>query len=139
MNAASIYQIIHQLMRLQTLPCVGSIAMRARQARVDELHAALDERGYKGPRPSRQLKCMSAEVINAALYETDPMDTCCKENGSKTEYQAIASTVLKNIQNGMVMEAALDQALCENFGDHLVNGEQIESVMHELVGMSEVR
>ncbi|WP_417665099.1 hypothetical protein [Pseudidiomarina sp.] len=136
MNTTSIYQIIHQLKRLQTLPCVSSIAMHGRQVRVDELHAALDERGYKGPRPSRQLKCMSVEVINAALYEADPMHTRCGENDSKNEYQTIALSVLQNIQHGMVMEAALDQALCEIFGDHLVNGEQIESVIHELVGMS---
>lgn len=136
MNAASIYQIIHQLMRLLTLPCVSSSSMDDRQGRVDALHAALDERDYKGPRPSRQLTRMTADVIKAALYATDPMETCCKENERTTEYQAIALTVFQNIQNGMVMEAALDQALCENFGDHLVNGEQIESVMHELVGMS---
>ncbi|RWU11508.1 hypothetical protein EGC76_04385 [Pseudidiomarina gelatinasegens] len=137
MKATSVYQIIHQLMRLHTLPCVSSSAMDDRQGRVDALHVALDGRGYKGPRPSRQLTRMTADVINAALYATDPMETCCKENDRITEYQVIALTVLQNIQNGMVMEAALDQALCEIFGDHLVNGEQIERVMHELVGMSQ--
>lgn len=50
-KTASICQIIHQLMRLQTLPYVNSMSMRGRQIRFDELHAELDKRGYKGPRP----------------------------------------------------------------------------------------
>ncbi|WP_417658190.1 hypothetical protein [Pseudidiomarina sp.] len=137
MTTTSIYQIIHQLMRLQTLPYANSTAVRGRQLQFDKLHAALDKRGYTGSRPSRQLKRMSVEVINAALYETDPMNTCCKENGLTEEYKTIASMVFQHIHHGMVMEAAIDQALCAIFGDHLVNGEQIERVMHELVGMSE--
>lgn len=134
-KTASICQIIHQLMRLQTLPYVNSMSMRGRQIRFDELHAELDKRGYKGPRPSRQLKRMSVESINAALYMTDPMNTCCIENECEDEYQAIARTVLSHIQRGMVMEAALDQALCASFGDDMVDGAQVEAVMHALVGM----
>lgn len=134
-KTASTCQIIHQLTRLQTLPYVNSMSMRGRQIRFDELHAELDKRGYTGPRPSRQLKRMSVESINAALYVTDPMHTCCVENECDDEYVSVARTVLHHIQQGMVMEAALDQALCASFGDDMVNGAQIETVMHALVGM----
>lgn len=128
----SICQLINQLMRLQTLPCGNAEAMHSRQLRCERLHAELDERGFKGPRPSRQLQRMSIEVIDSAIQKANPM-----KRDEKTAYKGIASKVYKHIQHGMVMEAALDQALCAAFGDHLVNGAHIESVMHALVGMAD--
>lgn len=135
MTASSICQIIHQLMRLHTLPCADSAAMQNRQSRFDALHAELDKRGYTGSRPSRQLQRMCVETINTALFETDPMNTCCKENNCQYEYEKISAKVLQHIQQGMVMEAALDQALCASFGDDMVNGTQIEAVMNALAGV----
>lgn len=126
----SICQIINQLMRLQTLPCGNAEAMQSRQLRFERLHAELDERGFKGSRPSRQLQRMSIEVIDSAIQKANPMN-----RDERTVYKGIASKVFKHIQQGMVMEAALDQALCSTFGDDMVNGAQIEAVMNALAGV----
>lgn len=128
-------QIVHLLTRIQSTPYVNWMAMWGRQKQFDELHAELDRRGYNGPRPSRKLKRLRVEDINAALYEIDPMDTCCKENDCDDEYMLIAARALKQAQQGIAMEAALYQALCDSFGDDMVSGEHIEDVIAVLVGM----
>src|SRR5690554_2729466 len=128
-------QIVHLLTRIQSTPYVNWMAMWGRQKQFDELHAELDRRGYSGPRPSRKLKRLRVEDIYAALYDIDPMETCCKENDCDDEYMLIAARALKQAQQGIAMEAALYQALCDSFGDDMVNGEHIEDVIAVLVGM----
>ncbi|MDX1706945.1 hypothetical protein [Pseudidiomarina sp.] len=128
--------LVQQLIRLQTLPEVSLPSMMiTRQKRIDELHAELDQRGYGGLRPARQLQLMNLTTINRAFYETDPMFTCCKENDCLDEYELIAAAVLRRLQRGMVMPAAIDQVLCESFDEDMVSGEQVTAVLHYLAGI----
>jgi len=128
-------QLVHLLTRIQSTPYINWMSMWGRQKQFDELHAELDRRGYSGPRPSRQLKRLRMEDINLALFNTDPMHTCCVENDCKDEYMHIAAHTFKLAQQGFAMEAALYQALSSSFDEDMVRGEHIENVIALLVGM----
>lgn len=127
--------IINQIIRLQTSPFANWLSVVTRQKRLDDLHAALDQRGYNGPRPARALIHISPAKLNEAFFAVDPMHTCCRENGCHDEYQLIAESVYARLERGMVIEAAIDQALCANFGEELVDGAAINAVLAALVGM----
>lgn len=51
------------------------------------------------------------ESLSAWLYETDPMNTCCKENECFDEYDRVASTALDLIEKGETTSAAVTKAL----------------------------
>ncbi len=59
----------------------------------------------------------SAEQISQALFETDPMNTCCKENDCLDEYDPVASAVADRIVAGHSLEAALVEEIAEWFFD----------------------
>lgn len=59
----------------------------------------------------------SAEKISQALFETDPMNTCCKENDCFDEYDQVASAVADRIAAGHNLEEALVEEIAEWFFD----------------------
>ncbi len=134
-QSISTHRIIHLLIRIQTSPDINWLSMSERQQQLEDLHAELDRRGYVGPRPSRQLKRISEESINDAFFNADPMHTGCMENECLDEYMFIARSVYRRLQQDMVIEAAIDQTLCESFGEDMVSGKHVSTVIHALVEM----
>ena len=59
----------------------------------------------------------SAEQISKALFETDPMNTCCKENDCFDEYDKVAEDVAQRLWEGESLEQALQAEISEWFFD----------------------
>lgn len=59
----------------------------------------------------------SAEQISKALFETDPMNTCCKENDCFDEYDRIAEAVEDRLKEGESLKQALITEISEWFFD----------------------
>lgn len=59
----------------------------------------------------------SAEQISQALFETDPMNTCCKENDCFDEYDLVANAVAERIAAGQSLAEALVGEISEWFFD----------------------
>ena len=43
----------------------------------------------------------SIKQISKALFDTDPMQTCCKENTSFDEYDLVAKQIYRNMETGL--------------------------------------
>lgn len=43
----------------------------------------------------------SIEQINRALFDTDPMQTCCKENELLDEYMLVAKQIYRDMETGL--------------------------------------
>ena len=56
-----------------------------------------------------------AERISRALYEADPLNTCCKENESFDEYDHIANSIEVRLSGGCRFEEALIAEISEWF------------------------
>ena len=59
----------------------------------------------------------SAEQISRALFETDPMNTGCKENECFDEYDRVASDIADRLAEGESIEEALSTEISEWFFD----------------------
>jgi len=62
-------------------------------------------------------KHLTTEQISDALFETDPMNTCCKENDCFDEYDRIAADVAQSLEAGASLKDALADAINEWFYD----------------------
>ncbi len=58
-----------------------------------------------------------AEQISKALFETDPMNTCCKENDCFDEYDYVAKAVEERLDEGQSLDEALIREISEWFFD----------------------
>lgn len=130
--------LVRLLVRLQSTPSENWQVIGERLRQFNELHAELDRRCYHGPRPSRKLKQLCVEDINAALYAVDPMQTGCRDYVVDDEYLLIAVSAFKLAQQGLVIEAALYQALATRFAEDKINGDRISEVIDVLVGIKEL-
>lgn len=59
----------------------------------------------------------SAEQISKALFETDPMNTGCKENDCFDEYDRVARDIAGRLAEGESIEEALSTEISEWFFD----------------------
>ncbi|WP_152206981.1 hypothetical protein [Marinobacter changyiensis] len=66
---------------------------------------------------------LTAHQISQALFETDPMNTCCKENHCFDEYDREAVGVKESLDKGQSLEQALIQEISEWF----YNGEDFDT------------
>lgn len=57
------------------------------------------------------VKPWTAASLSAWLYETDPKQTCCKENDCLDEYDRVATTAIERIAAGESPEEAVANAL----------------------------
>ena len=62
-------------------------------------------------------KPYSAKQISEALFQSDPMNTGCKENDCEDEYDMIAQTVMERVDQGGSLPDALYQTLSDSFYD----------------------
>ncbi|WP_290536758.1 hypothetical protein [Alcanivorax sp.] len=62
------------------------------------------------------------KAYSQALYDTDPMGTCCKENGCTDEYDAVARSLDALLGEGVPLLAALMTVLVDYFSEALVQG-----------------
>jgi hypothetical protein len=60
---------------------------------------------------------LKAEMISRALFEFDPMNTCCKENDCFDEYDRIGEGVEGRLRQGFSLKQALVLELAESFFD----------------------
>lgn len=58
---------------------------------------------------------LSVKSISKALFETDPMNTCCKENDCFDEYDRVAAGVVAKLDEGFDLKQALVIELAEWF------------------------
>jgi hypothetical protein len=70
---------------------------------------------------------LTADQISRALFENDPMNTCCKENDCFDEYDRIAADVAESLEGGATLKDALAGAINESFydGEELLKSESI--------------
>ncbi|EBA00899.1 hypothetical protein [Marinobacter sp. ELB17] len=70
---------------------------------------------------------LTAHQISKALFEIDPMNTCCKENDCFDEYDLIAADVAESLEAGATLKDALAGAINEWFydGEELLKSESI--------------
>jgi hypothetical protein len=57
------------------------------------------------------------DQISQALFEADPMNTCCKENGCFDEYDGIAKAIRARLVTGDNLEQAMIAEISEWFFD----------------------
>lgn len=57
------------------------------------------------------------EQISRALFETDPMNTCCKENACFDEYDGVAEEIAARVAEGESLKRALMTEISEWFFD----------------------
>jgi len=57
------------------------------------------------------------DQISQALFEADPMNTCCKENGCFDEYDGIAEAISARLVTGDNLEQALITEISKWFFD----------------------
>ncbi|WP_417529528.1 hypothetical protein [Marinobacter lipolyticus] len=75
-----------------------------------------------------------AEQISQTLFETDPMNTCCKENDCFDEYDYIAKAVAESLAEGHNLKEALVKEISEWFFDgETFNADRLKPAL-ELLG-----
>lgn len=57
------------------------------------------------------------DQISQALFEVDPMNTCCKENSCFDEYDGIAESIRARLVTGDNLEQAMIAEISEWFFD----------------------
>jgi len=60
---------------------------------------------------------LKADMISRALFEFDPMNTCCKENDCFDEYDKVAEVVVQRLFEGESLKQALPAVISEWFLD----------------------
>ena len=68
-------------------------------------------------------------MISRALFETDPMRTCCLENTCFDEYDRVAAGASIYLEDGYTLAQALHKALRESFGIELAAGCDLTSAL----------
>ena len=68
-------------------------------------------------------------MISMALFETDPMRTCCMENARFDEYDRVAEGARIYLQDGYTLAQALHKALRESFGTELAAGRNLSPAL----------
>ncbi|MFG0724001.1 hypothetical protein ACF8PU_20375 [Pseudomonas sp. GLN_6] len=71
----------------------------------------------------------SANVISQALFQIDPMRTCCVENACYDEYDRVAASAEVYLEKGYTLAQALNKALRDSFGAELASGRDVSSVV----------
>lgn len=61
----------------------------------------------------------TANVISQALFQADPMRTCCAENECYDEYDRVAASAEMYLEEGYTLAQALHKALRDSFGIEL--------------------
>ena len=64
--------------------------------------------------------------LSQALYKTDPMHTCCKENDCFDEYDGIAGALDKLLGEGVALQSAIRRVFAEYFGEELAASMSLE-------------
>ena len=67
----------------------------------------------------------TANVISQALFQADPMRTCCVENECYDEYGRVAASAEAYLEEGYTLAQALHKALRDSFGEELVTGRNL--------------
>ncbi|MGO2135985.1 MAG: hypothetical protein ACTH3S_11215 [Marinobacter sp.] len=60
----------------------------------------------------------TAQQISKALFDVDPMNTCCRENDCFDEYDYVAEAVTERLAEGL----SLDHALVEEVSNWFFDG-----------------
>ncbi|QEA37776.1 hypothetical protein FGL86_00965 [Pistricoccus aurantiacus] len=75
---------------------------------------------------------LTAEQLSCALFDADPMDTCCKENDCFDEYDAIAEDILSKREQGQSLEKSLRHTFGEWFGEVLAKRIDVPALCRRL-------
>ncbi|MFD2191036.1 hypothetical protein [Pistricoccus aurantiacus] len=76
---------------------------------------------------------LTAEQLSRALFEADPMATCCKENDCFDEYDAIAEDIVSRREQGQSLEKTLGDTFDEWFGAELAERVDVPALCRRLV------
>jgi len=68
-----------------------------------------------------------------ALFHTDPMHTCCKENDCFDEYDRVGLGAAEKLSQGYGLEAALRSELAEWFGHDLAETAKLKTTVSLLI------
>lgn len=71
----------------------------------------------------------TTNTISRALFEADPMHTCCVENACFDEYDRVAAGAVAYLENGYTLSQALHKALLDSFGPELTAGRDLSHVL----------
>ena len=83
---------------------------------------------------------LTTDQISRALFESDPMHTCSKENDCYDEYDYVAEDVSKRLQTGQDLASALEKEIGHWFYDgDPFNTTVLQPVINELEGASHDR
>ncbi|MBJ6137966.1 hypothetical protein [Marinobacter litoralis] len=66
---------------------------------------------------------VTTEQLSHALFQTDPANTCCKENDYFDEYDYVAEAIVERMVEGM----SLEKALAECFSEWFFGGESFDT------------
>ena len=72
------------------------------------------------------------QQVSEILFETDPMQTACRENDCFDEYDRVARAVVDEMEDGVSARAALERVLAEWFGADLLESRDIGPVIERL-------
>ena len=61
---------------------------------------------------------LTSQQISKVLFQTDPLNTCCRENDCFDEYDYVAEAVTERLAEGL----SLDQALVEEISKWFFDG-----------------
>lgn len=71
----------------------------------------------------------TASVISQALFQADPMRTCCVENECYDEYDRVAASAEIYLEEGYTLAQALHKALRDSFGIELMTGRNLSPAL----------
>lgn len=71
----------------------------------------------------------TTNTISRAMFEADPMHTCCVENACFDEYDRVAAGAVAYLENGYTLSQALHKALQDSFGPELTAGRDLSHVL----------
>lgn len=71
------------------------------------------------------------DELSSALFEVDPANTCCKENGCRDEYDKIASRI--TIKRDRAFEDALANAFSSSFGNDKFKADSFEKYQRGII------
>ena len=72
------------------------------------------------------------QIISESLYEHDPMNTCCKENGCPDEYDFVAQNITHHLEHGLSLESAIYLSLMRLFGELLAKEVDVKAITESI-------
>ncbi|WP_417519097.1 hypothetical protein [Marinobacter sp.] len=60
---------------------------------------------------------LTAQQVSKALFDADPMNTCCRENDCFDEYDYVAEAVTERLAEGLSLDQALVEEVSKCFFD----------------------